>query len=226
MAPTQERPVDLQQVEGGNTRPLSRRRTFLKTGSRVPIEARPSRCAVAMQATRSARDRALADCGCARSRPRGLEHRIMVLPSPARYDSLLRRARNYHASLRLAVPPRRNGRARSSRRRVAGVCNPTTAAAAAAEQANRTFSPGRSNSAALCCRGGDCDDGFPAGQKAERVRERPGKCPMISADLLSRVGRSCASTHPEKTIFTRFIPALKPGQGVGMWRHYYSAVEQ
>jgi nicotinamidase-related amidase len=33
--------------------------------------------------------------------------------------------------------------------------------------------------------------------------------------------RSITSTHPEKTIFTRFIPAQKPGQGVGMWRHYY-----
>ena len=29
------------------------------------------------------------------------------------------------------------------------------------------------------------------------------------------------SAHPEKTILTRFIPARKPGQGVGMWRHYY-----
>ena len=32
---------------------------------------------------------------------------------------------------------------------------------------------------------------------------------------------SITSTHPERTIFTRFIPAQKPGQGVGMWRHYY-----
>jgi nicotinamidase-related amidase len=30
-----------------------------------------------------------------------------------------------------------------------------------------------------------------------------------------------AASHPEHTIFTRFIPAQKPGQGVGMWRHYY-----
>jgi nicotinamidase-related amidase len=30
-----------------------------------------------------------------------------------------------------------------------------------------------------------------------------------------------ASAHPERTIFTRFILAGKPGQGVGMWRHYY-----
>ena len=33
--------------------------------------------------------------------------------------------------------------------------------------------------------------------------------------------RSIASAHPERTIFTRFIPARKPGQGVGTWRHYY-----
>jgi nicotinamidase-related amidase len=32
---------------------------------------------------------------------------------------------------------------------------------------------------------------------------------------------SITSSHPEKTIFTRFIPAQQPGQGVGMWRHYY-----
>ena len=32
---------------------------------------------------------------------------------------------------------------------------------------------------------------------------------------------SITSTHSEKTVFTRFIPAHKPGQGVGMWRHYY-----
>jgi nicotinamidase-related amidase len=29
---------------------------------------------------------------------------------------------------------------------------------------------------------------------------------------------SITSRHPERTIFTRFIPAQKPGQGVGMWR--------
>ena len=29
------------------------------------------------------------------------------------------------------------------------------------------------------------------------------------------------SAHPEKTVFTRFIPAQRPGQGVGMWQHYY-----
>lgn len=29
------------------------------------------------------------------------------------------------------------------------------------------------------------------------------------------------SADPERTIFTRFIPALRPGQGAGMWRRYY-----
>ena len=29
------------------------------------------------------------------------------------------------------------------------------------------------------------------------------------------------SAHAERTVFTRFIPARKSGQGAGMWRHYY-----
>jgi nicotinamidase-related amidase len=29
------------------------------------------------------------------------------------------------------------------------------------------------------------------------------------------------NAHPEDTIFTRFIPQEKPGQGQGMWREYY-----
>ena len=32
---------------------------------------------------------------------------------------------------------------------------------------------------------------------------------------------SITSARAARTIFTRFIPARKPGQGVGMWRHYY-----
>jgi nicotinamidase-related amidase len=34
------------------------------------------------------------------------------------------------------------------------------------------------------------------------------------------------SAHAERTVFTRFIPARKPGQGVGMWRHYYERWRQ
>jgi nicotinamidase-related amidase len=33
---------------------------------------------------------------------------------------------------------------------------------------------------------------------------------------------SITSLHPERTIFTRFIPAQYPRQGVGMWRNYYA----
>lgn len=32
---------------------------------------------------------------------------------------------------------------------------------------------------------------------------------------------SITALHPERTMFTRFIPAQHSGQGVGMWRHYY-----
>lgn len=32
---------------------------------------------------------------------------------------------------------------------------------------------------------------------------------------------SLTAARPEFTIFTRFIPADRPGQGVGMWRRYY-----
>lgn len=30
-----------------------------------------------------------------------------------------------------------------------------------------------------------------------------------------------AGAHPERTIFTRFIPVEHPGEGVGTWRRYY-----
>jgi nicotinamidase-related amidase len=29
------------------------------------------------------------------------------------------------------------------------------------------------------------------------------------------------AAHPAQTLFTRFIPARRPGQGAGMWAHYY-----
>jgi nicotinamidase-related amidase len=30
------------------------------------------------------------------------------------------------------------------------------------------------------------------------------------------------AAHPRRTLFTRFITAKAPGQGAGMWRHYYT----
>ncbi len=35
------------------------------------------------------------------------------------------------------------------------------------------------------------------------------------------VVQQIAQHHPERTIFTRFIPAQHPGEGTGTWRRYY-----
>jgi nicotinamidase-related amidase len=45
------------------------------------------------------------------------------------------------------------------------------------------------------------------------------KTPWLARVLPNIV--AITSAHAEKTVFTRFIPARKPGQGVGMWRHFY-----
>lgn len=45
------------------------------------------------------------------------------------------------------------------------------------------------------------------------------RLPWLERVLPSIVEISAA--HSERTIFTRFIPAQKAGQGVGMWRRYY-----
>jgi nicotinamidase-related amidase len=33
--------------------------------------------------------------------------------------------------------------------------------------------------------------------------------------------RRIASAYPDRTFFTRFIPAVHPGDGIGSWRRYY-----
>jgi nicotinamidase-related amidase len=45
------------------------------------------------------------------------------------------------------------------------------------------------------------------------------KMPWLSLVLPNIV--AVVAARPERTIFTRFIPARRPGQGAGMWRHYY-----
>jgi len=45
------------------------------------------------------------------------------------------------------------------------------------------------------------------------------KMPWLPRVLPNVVAITAA--HPERTLFTRFIPARAPGQGVGMWRRYY-----
>ena len=45
------------------------------------------------------------------------------------------------------------------------------------------------------------------------------KMPWLPRVLPNIVAITSAS--PERTVFIRFIPAEKPGQGIGMWRRYY-----
>ena len=45
------------------------------------------------------------------------------------------------------------------------------------------------------------------------------KMPWLPRVLPNIVEITCV--NPERTIFTRFIPAGAPGQGSGMWRRYY-----
>ena len=33
--------------------------------------------------------------------------------------------------------------------------------------------------------------------------------------------KNIAAAHPDQTVFTRFIPSQKPGEGHGVWRRYY-----
>jgi len=49
------------------------------------------------------------------------------------------------------------------------------------------------------------------------------KMPWLRRVLPNIVAITAA--HPERTIFTRFIPARKRGEGAGMWRHYYERWE-
>jgi nicotinamidase-related amidase len=49
--------------------------------------------------------------------------------------------------------------------------------------------------------------------------DTPWKMPWLPRVLPNLVEITAA--HPERTVFTRFIPARKPGDGAGMWRHYY-----
>jgi len=51
------------------------------------------------------------------------------------------------------------------------------------------------------------------------AEETEWKMPWLKRVLPNLI--ALTSAHPEKTIFTRFIPARKPGEAIGMWRHYY-----
>jgi hypothetical protein len=72
-----------------------------------------------------------------------------------------------------------------------------------------------------------CDTGPPSGSAVHLcvdmqrmfTVETAWKMPWL-VRVLPNITTITAS-HPEHTIFTRFIPAQKRGQGVGMWRRYY-----
>ncbi len=55
---------------------------------------------------------------------------------------------------------------------------------------------------------------------AEAVRQRHGLAQPWLERVLPIVERITAA-RPERTIFTRFIPAQAPGEGSGTWRRYY-----
>jgi nicotinamidase-related amidase len=41
-------------------------------------------------------------------------------------------------------------------------------------------------------------------------------------DRVLPVAAALANRHPERTVFTRFIPPERPDQMPGMWRRYYT----
>ncbi len=51
------------------------------------------------------------------------------------------------------------------------------------------------------------------------ARDTPWHTPWMGR-VLPEVVR-VVEAHPERTIFTRFIPAERPGEGVGTWKTYY-----
>jgi hypothetical protein len=59
---------------------------------------------------------------------------------------------------------------------------------------------------------------FPAHRRIIELHPVP-EDPWLERVLPNIV--AITSGHPSQTIFTRFIPAQKPGQGMGMWQHYY-----
>lgn len=51
------------------------------------------------------------------------------------------------------------------------------------------------------------------------AEDTPWKTPWMDRVLPNAL--QLVAAHPSRTIFTRFIPADRPGQGAGTWRRYY-----
>jgi len=55
----------------------------------------------------------------------------------------------------------------------------------------------------------------------QRIFSAEGPWPTPWMERVLPVVVTLASRHPERTVFTRFIPPERPEQMPGMWRHYY-----
>jgi nicotinamidase-related amidase len=55
----------------------------------------------------------------------------------------------------------------------------------------------------------------------QQIFSAEGPWPTPWMDRVLPVAAALASRHPERTVFTRFIPPERPDQMPGMWRRYY-----
>jgi len=56
----------------------------------------------------------------------------------------------------------------------------------------------------------------------QRIFSAEGPWPTPWMDRVLPVAAAVANRHPERTVFTRFIPPERPDQMPGMWRRYYT----
>jgi nicotinamidase-related amidase len=56
----------------------------------------------------------------------------------------------------------------------------------------------------------------------QRIFSVEGPWPTPWMDWVLPLAAALANRHPERTVFTRFIPPERPNQMPGMWQHYYT----
>ena len=56
----------------------------------------------------------------------------------------------------------------------------------------------------------------------QRIFSAEGPWPTPWMDRVLPVAAALANRHPERTVFTRFIPPERPDQMPGMWQRYYT----
>jgi nicotinamidase-related amidase len=56
----------------------------------------------------------------------------------------------------------------------------------------------------------------------QRIFSAEGPWPTPWMDRVLPVAAALANRHPERTVFTRFIPPERPDQMPGMWQRYYA----